>query len=579
MDNVMARLATERNSKTIWFSLSMLAAIALGYILYQDTFAIWWWVWTGTGSFYAHAVFVPFFVAAMIWRMKDRLEAAPWKHAWSGSILIALAMVMLLIARDSEIKIIQSVSFVLTMFGVVMLLFGGKRTKLMLFPLLFVLTMIPIVPDQIINIIAFPVQLLSTKAAVVLLNALQLHAVRQGTEISTDNYQMAVEGACSGFRTLLSLLTFAGAFAYLIKAETWKKWLLFAVSAPLSLVVNSLRITFIGIVGELISKQAAATFHDYSGFLVLILAFLFLFNFARIIKCEDFLGVPLQDPPPSIPSDSLNNGPRPTLMEDIQGELKVVGSWLKMALDWRPDPRVLGRLIPYILVIDGLFGTAWAMQGRVFKKAPPEFPIATTQVPFTLNSGTTTFKAEKTFSTPIFDRLPKNIQDQLKPTRLINRDYTGSDGSLLNLFMTAGNARWTFHDPHNCSLGSDAVLNDVGILTIPTAKGPVTVLESRFQKNGSKDMYEMMYFYVVDGSQLQTTQAMHKSLLFQTILGTSNHPSYFLRFDQRVPGTDEEKRQQLMHFIAATWEAISPVILNKQHAIEEPPPVPAESDH
>ncbi len=575
----MPRVYTARTSQTFSCILSILAALALGYVLYQDTFAIWWWVWTGTGNFYAHAVFVPFFVGVMIWRMKDRLLAAPWKHAWSGSILIAVAMVMMLIARDSEIKIIQSVSFVLTMFGVVMLLCGGKRTKLMLFPLFFVLTMIPIVPDQIINIIAFPIQLLSTRAAVMLLNLLQLHAVRHGTEITTDNYQMAVEGACSGFRTLLSLLTFSAAFAYLVKAELWKKWALFLSSAPLSLIVNSLRITFIGVVGELISKQAAATFHDYSGFLVLILAFLFLFNFARVLKCEDLLGIPLQDPPLLLPSAKVDAGPPPSLLEDIQGGLKVFGGWCKTAIAWRPDPLVLSRILPYILVIDGLFGTAWAMQGRVFKKAPPEFPIATTQVPFTMNVDSTTFKAEETPSTPIFDKLPKNIQDQLKPTRLINRDYKGSDGSLVNFFMTAGNARWTFHDPHNCSLGSDAVLNDVGILTIPTKKGPVKVLESRFQKNGTKEQYEMMYFYVVDGVQLQTTQEIHKSLLFQTILGTSNHPSYFLRFDQRVAGTDEEKRQQLIKFITATWESISPVILNKAHAIAEPPPAPLESEH
>ena len=36
-------------------------------------------------------------------------------------------------------------------------------------------------------------------------------------------------------------------------------------------------------------------FHDYSGFIVLILAFTFLFNFARILKCERFLGIPLND--------------------------------------------------------------------------------------------------------------------------------------------------------------------------------------------------------------------------------------------------------------------------------------------
>ena len=47
--------------------------------------------------------------------------------------------------------------------------------------------------------------------------------------------------------------------------------------------------------GELVSKQAAAIFHDYSGFIVLILAFTFLFNFARILKCDRFLGLPLNE--------------------------------------------------------------------------------------------------------------------------------------------------------------------------------------------------------------------------------------------------------------------------------------------
>ena len=104
---------------------------------------------------------------------------------------------------------------------------------------------------------------------------------------------MAVELPCSGFKTLLSLLTFSAAFAYLVEAPAWKRWTLFLTTAPLSLFINGLRIALIGVVGELVSTRAAQIFHDYSGFIVLILAFTFLFNFARILKCERFLGVPL----------------------------------------------------------------------------------------------------------------------------------------------------------------------------------------------------------------------------------------------------------------------------------------------
>src|SRR5262249_33822933 len=143
-----------------------------------------------------------------------------------------------------------------------------------------------------------------TQIATLLLNLLTLHAAREGTMIQMDSYKMAVEGACSGFKTLISLLTFSAAFAYLVEGAVWKRWALFLLTAPLRLLINALRITFIGIVGELISTKAAQTFHDWSGFIVLILAFTILFNLARLLNCESFLGIPLEDEDPKKKTDA-----------------------------------------------------------------------------------------------------------------------------------------------------------------------------------------------------------------------------------------------------------------------------------
>src|SRR5207244_8408033 len=128
-----------------------------------------------------------------------------------------------------------------------------------------------------INTVAFPVQLTSAKLASTLLNLIGFANFRNGTQIKLDGYSLNVELPCSGFKTLIGLVSFAAAFAYLVDGPTRKRWLLFLCSAPLAILVNGVRIAMIGMVGEVFSASAAAAFHDWSGLIVLILGFMFLF--------------------------------------------------------------------------------------------------------------------------------------------------------------------------------------------------------------------------------------------------------------------------------------------------------------
>jgi exosortase len=582
MDNLMTGTRAARAEKTVWQGVAAIVAFALMILLYKDTFVDWWLLWIEPGSFYAHAAFVPFFVALMIWRNREKLAAARWKPSWTGLLLIIPAMVFLIMGKQAGVTVVKSLSFLGFLLGASLLFLGTARTRILLFPMLFIVAMIPLFPDQLINVIAFPIQLKSTQIATSLLNVLQLPAVREGTMIQMENYKMAVEGACSGFKTLVSLLTFAAAFAYLVEGALWKRWLLFLITGPLSLLINGLRITFIGIVGQLFSAKAAATFHDYSGFIVLLLAFTVLFNLARLLRCESFLGVPLDDEP-------AKDGKAGEPVAPAAGPPERAGSftnqtednapagsepvWWQEVLTWRPTGYQLRRALPYVLAVNLVMLTTLAVQGRVLVKRPPEFPIATFQVPMTLNANGVTWSANT--KDPMVDKLSPSIQDQLKPTRVINRDYTGSDGAQVSLFVTAGNARWTFHDPHNCSLGSAAILNDVGILDVPTSHGTLKVLECRFQDGVKSPEYELMYFYVVKGDVLQRTEQVHKRLVLQTFLGDDGKPSYFLRFTQRTAGTDETRRDQLKRFVAAMWDQISPVMEGQVAAQKEAPPTPA----
>jgi exosortase len=534
--------------------LPIVTLVALTAYLYKGTFDWWWWEWTYPGSFYAHALFVPFFVAAMIWRDREKLAAAPYDPSWLGLAFLVPAVLLLLLGRKADVTVVESISFMLFILGACTMVVGKTRTRLLLFPLLFIMLMMPLVPDQLINSIAFPIQLASAKLATGLLNLLTLHSERVGTLIKMDSYKLAVELPCSGFKTLVSLLTFTAAFAYLTDAARWKRWTLFLTTIPLSLVINALRITFIGIVGELISAKAALTFHDYSGFIVLVMAFTFLYTFARILRCDSFLGIPFDDPAddPNRPaqtgtaadssSDSGKASTPPKPIADVLHDAMAATGDLAGAA-----ARRLRGALPLSIGLNLIVLGAIGAHALAFRPIVPAAPIARSQVPTEFEapgaqSGSpVTYRAVTDANN---DKLSREVQETLNPSRVISRVYRGSDGSTIELFITAGNGRKVFHDPHTCMLGGDAVLNDIGEIDIPSAAGPVRVLETRFRTASQPDETEMLICYVVDGKMVPRTEDVRNHIILQTLFGDGGKPSYWMRVTQRTAGTDRDRSRR-----------------------------------
>ena len=555
--------------------LSLLVPLFVGlvliYWLYAPTFGFWWDEWTAPGSFYAHAMFVPFFIAIMVWRNRHQIDDAQWKPTWLGLLSLLVGLLIFMIGQRLDVVAVKSFSFMFVVLGACVTILGVKRTRIILFPLGFIIMMMPLIPDQIINGIAFPIQLKSAQLATALLNLIQLHSVCLGTMIKMDSYSMAVELPCSGFKTLVSLMTFTAAFSYLVEAERWKRWALFLTTIPLSLFINSLRIAFIGIVGELISKEAAGWFHDYSGFIVLTLAFLFLFNFARLLNCRKFLGLPLCEAEEARELEELERN------KDKAPEPQ----WWQELFTWRPRPSGLKAAVPFVIVFDLLLGGSLMARAWVTRPLHPQPPIATFQVPSEFSFDGVHYASQTNAQNKEVDRLPKQEAEALSPTRVINRVYKGSDGSTVQLFMTSGSGRKTFHDPHSCMLGSNAVMSDLGTPDVPTPLGPVKVQESTYVMQGDPEANRIMYCYVVEGKILQDKYQIRNAIMRQMVLGDSGQPSYFVRFLPQNKGLDEVRRGQLTHFIAGIWNEIGPILVGKKPGLPDPSPVvlPGEATH
>jgi exosortase len=168
--------------------------------------------------------------------------------------------------------------------GSVLFILGWEHLRILILPILFLLLMIPI-PAIIFNQVAFPLQLFASQFGELSLAALSIPILREGNLIHLANTTLEVAEACSGIRSLISLLTLGIVYGYYMESRNWLRTLLALATVPIAILANGIRITGTGITAHHYGAEAAEGFlHGFSGWLVFVLAFAMLFMLHRTLK-------------------------------------------------------------------------------------------------------------------------------------------------------------------------------------------------------------------------------------------------------------------------------------------------------
>ena len=137
--------------------------------------------------------------------------------------------------------------------------------------------MIPL-PAIVVNTIAFPLQLFAAQAATFCLFSLGIPVFREGNLIMLASTTLEVAEACSGLRSLLSLLALGTVYGYFSQNVMWKRWMLVVLSIPIAIIANAFRVSGTGILAHYFGAEAAEGFyHTFEGWLVFVVAFVLLF--------------------------------------------------------------------------------------------------------------------------------------------------------------------------------------------------------------------------------------------------------------------------------------------------------------
>jgi exosortase len=272
-----------RNSLTktpVWLWLTPFAALLLVYqpALF-DLVRDWYYDSNNT-----HGFLIPPVVGFFLFRKRAELASAPRQRDWAGLVVVVIGMVLFVVANAAAEYFTLRFSFVLTIFGLVYFLFGREIVRLTAFEIGLLLFMIPI-PYVIYYAVTFPMQLLSSKITVAALNLLGAAAVRQGNIIHLADTSLEVAEACSGIRSLMSLLTLGAIYAYLSQKRMWARGVLFLSTIPIAIIGNVGRVFVLSLLVYLLGIDATAEpWHSGLGLLVFVVALVMLFLEAALLR-------------------------------------------------------------------------------------------------------------------------------------------------------------------------------------------------------------------------------------------------------------------------------------------------------
>ena len=269
-------------AKRYYKALIIVAGLAILYrhVLY-DLAQDWW-----NDPDYSHGLVLPFVTAWLIWRRREKLAALPIRPTNAGVLLLIGGLFLFFVGDLGAELFTTRFSLLIFSAGLILFFLGWDHLRMVAFPVGLLVLAIPL-PAVIFYQITFPLQILASKLGSFLLETSRVPVLREGNVIVLPSISLEVAEACSGVRSLFTLLTLTILYGFLMEEGLAGRLVLVALTVPLALFCNGLRIMGTGILTQYVSPEAAeGFFHTFSGWFIFIIA---LVTLMALHKCLDWL--------------------------------------------------------------------------------------------------------------------------------------------------------------------------------------------------------------------------------------------------------------------------------------------------
>ncbi len=443
------------------------------------------WVGPHSDPNFQHGIFVPLFALFVLWQDRKKLASIPPSPSWAGFPLVYLSLLMLLLGVLGAELFFSRVSLLILLAGLIILFKGWRFFRAVLFPWAFLILMIPI-PTLLINQVTFPLQLLASQLATGLLELVGVPVLRQGNVITLAAMPLNVAEACSGIRSLLTLVTLAIIYGYLMETRMWVRVVLVCAAVPIAVIANSFRIFGTGLLVQNGHPDLAeGFFHSFSGWLIFVVALLLLFAVHRVIALigKSSAVAPRGLAPVHVP---------------VHIEAQPAGEFRMKSGSFR-----------FGIVAVPMLATAIIVQAHARTEySPPREPLSS--LPLQIDGWTGTD-----------DTLDQDTLDILGHPEYILRDYQDSSQAQpwINLFIpyyASQKAGDTIHSPHHCLPGAGWVPTSREIVQLNRPDGsPFPV--NRYVITRGEERQLVLYWFQAHGREVASEYWAKYYLIYDSV--------------------------------------------------------------
>ena len=221
--------------------------------------------------------YVPIFSLYVLWRERREIAASVGEPSLAGFLLLVPSFCIgFLGIRGHQVRF-EILGFVGILISLPWIFFGRATARRILFPALFLLFCMPL--HSFLDVVTIHLRQLAVSVAYGVLKGVGVEVVRQGTMLASPSGSFAIDVAepCSGLRSLFAMTALTAGYAYFTQPTWIRRGILFVLSVPIAIAGNVARILSIVLIAATCSSDFATGFyHDYSGYVVFLVAILLM---------------------------------------------------------------------------------------------------------------------------------------------------------------------------------------------------------------------------------------------------------------------------------------------------------------
>lgn len=252
-------------------------------LLYFQTF-IWLLNSWMHNIFYSHGFLVPVVSSIIVWSRRSELKNILQEKEPRGIYVFAFGLILYVAGTLWKAPFLLGLSLIPVLVGLILLFYGKKFMRKLLFPISFLIFMIPLPGLYIIGI---SLQYFTADAAVWISQILGVEVYKNNLELHIQNCPILIGAACSGLRSIIALLALSAIFTYIVKCSIKRKFIILFMAVPIAIAANTIRVASTVLIADSMGCDVATNFfHDYSSIFLFIIALTILIIFAKILKCD-----------------------------------------------------------------------------------------------------------------------------------------------------------------------------------------------------------------------------------------------------------------------------------------------------